>query len=84
MANLYTSDLEVPVDNLVDLEISQVDLTSVRTEVTHYTSGDSLIGVIVPPTVYVENNIQDITHIRVYLAEGQVAAGEKIKIKLDD
>ena len=89
MANLYTSGLETPVDNLVELLIDQIDMSSaqISLSVDKYSAAEELIGAIVPPTSYVENGgfpeEGTKTRIRVYLSDGQVAAGEKVKIKVD-
>jgi hypothetical protein len=87
MANLYTSGLIAPSANPVDFEIDQLDLSAqVKLEVSKFSAQDELIGVIVPPTTYVENGgcTAGKTRIRVFLEDGQVAAGEKIQVKLDN
>lgn len=84
MANLHTSALVEPVEDLVDLVISQVALDQITVTVDRYSAGDEFIENIIPPTVYVENDVENETHIRVYLNAAQVAAGEKIQVKLDN
>jgi len=89
MINLYTSDLETPVDNLVELLIDQIDMSSVQVSmsVEKYSAAEELIGAIVPPTSYVENGgfaqSDTKTRIRVFLADGQVSGNETVKIKID-
>jgi hypothetical protein len=86
MANLFTSDLLVPAANPVEILINRVVIEQSKLEVSKYSAQDELVGVIVPPTTYVENGgcAEDKTRIRVFLAEGQVASGEKIQVKLDN
>lgn len=85
MANLYTSDLIVPSSDPVEILIAEVALTpSISLEVNKFTSGDQLIGTIIPPVSYVENCIENQTRIRVFLSSGQVEAGEKIQVKLNN
>jgi hypothetical protein len=87
MANLFTSALlEVSV-NPVEILIDRVAIDGqVKLEVSKFSAADELIGVIAPPTTYVENGgcAENKTRIRVFLDEGQVAAGEKIQVKLDN
>lgn len=89
MTNLYTSNLEIPVDNLVELLINQIDMSIVQINlsVDKYSEAEELIGTITPPTSYVENGgfpeSDTKTRVRVYLSDGQVSGGEKIKIKID-
>ena len=89
MANLYTSGLEAPSNNLVELLIDQIDMSSaqVTLSVEKYSAAQELIGVITPPTSYVENGgfpeEGTKTRIRVYLADGQVTGSETVKIKID-
>ncbi len=84
MANLYTSELLTVSTDPVEILIDRVPIDSqVKLEVSKFSAQDQLIGVINPPTTYVENCIDTKTRIRVYLSEGQVAAGEKIQVKLD-
>ena len=85
MAILYTSGLEIPSNNLVDLEIARIELGPViRTVVSKYSAIDAFIEDITPVTVYVENSIENKTHIRVYLSEGQLVSGEKLKIEINN
>lgn len=87
MANLYTSALLEVSANPVEILINRVALDSqIKLEVSKFSAADELIGVIIPPTTYVENGgcAEDKTRIRVFLDEGQVAAGEKIQVKLDN
>jgi len=85
MANLFTSDLVVPESDPVEFLIDRVDIfeNKVSLVVEKYTAGDEFVANLVPPTTYVENCIEDKTRIRVFLAAGQVAAGEKICVKLN-
>jgi len=83
MTILYTSELEIPSDNLVSLIINQITLDpNIKVEVNKWSSSDEYIEDIIPRMSYIENNIENKTHIRVYLSEGQVLSGEKIKINL--
>jgi len=85
MANLYTSALVEPVSDLVDIQFAEIDISTLhKITVSKYSASDTFISVINPPTSYVENDDQVNTHIRVYLNTGQVAAGEKVKIELDE
>jgi|WetSurMetagenome_2_1015567.scaffolds.fasta_scaffold1189843_2 hypothetical protein len=87
MANLFTSELIQPTENPVEILINRVSLDAqVKLEVSKFSALDELVEVIIPPTTYVENGgcPEDKTRIRVFLTEGQVAAGEKIQVKLDN
>jgi hypothetical protein len=87
MANLYTSALLQPSENLVEILIDRITMDAqIKLEVSKFSAQDELIEVIIPPTTYVENGgcPEDKTRVRVYLNEGQVAAGEKLQIKLDN
>ena len=86
MANLFTSALLEVSANPVEILINRVALDAqVSLEVSKFSAVDELIGAIVPPTTYVENGgcAEDKTRIRVFLADGQVASGEKIQVKLN-
>ena len=84
MANLYTSELLTVSTDPVEILIDRVALDpQIRLEVSKFSAQDELIAVINPPTTYVENCVDTKTRIRVFLSEGQVAAGEKIQVKLD-
>ena len=85
MANLYTSQLMEVSSNPVEILIDRVDISAqVRLEVSKFSANEEPLGVIIPPTTYVENCVENKTRIRVFLDEGQVAAGEKIQVKLDN
>jgi hypothetical protein len=85
MANLFTSQLMEVSENPVEILIDRVSIDAqVKLEVSKFSADDELVGVMVPPTTYVENCVDAKTRIRVYLDEGQVAAGEKIQVKLDN
>jgi len=85
MANLYTSGLVEPVADLVDFDTAELAIDHlIKVTVSRYSSSDVYIEDIVPQTVRVENSIVDKTRIRVYLNPGQIAAGEKIKVVIDD
>jgi len=74
-------------ENPVEILINRVSIDAqVKLEVSKFSASDELVGVVVPPTTYVENGgcAEDKTRIRVFLNEGQVAAGEKIQVKLDN
>jgi hypothetical protein len=86
MATVYTSALIAPVDGLVDVEIDQINVQNrLALEVSRYSAQEELVGVIVPPTTYIENGgcAEGKTRVRVYLAEGQLQSGEKIQFKID-
>ena len=84
MSNLYTSELLTVSTDPVEILIDRVALDpQIRLEVSKFSAQDQLIGVINPPTTYVENCVDTKTRIRVYLNVDQVAAGEKIQVKLD-
>ena len=86
MTNLYTSTLVDPVDNVVDLQVTEIPLASIaqaQLTVFKYSAEEVYISDIVPPTAYLENDDGSNTHIRVYFGEGQVDAGEKIKVEID-
>lgn len=89
MANLHTSSLETPVDNLVELLIDTIDMSNLDIEVLvdKYSAGDALIGAITPSVSYIENGgfpeEGSKTRVRVYFEEGQVTAGEKVEIKIN-
>jgi len=85
MADLYVSDLIVPEADPVEIQIDRVSLDAqVALEVTKYSSSDELLGTLVPPTTYVENSIEGKTRIRVFLGAGQVASGEKLRVRLSN
>jgi len=85
MANLYTSALVEPVDDLVELTISEISLSGTPSlTISKYSAAEAFIAVITPQIAYVENDDGSNTHIRVYFAGGQVAAGEKIKVEIDN
>ena len=89
MANIYTSGFETPVDGLVEILIDQISMSNTLTlSVDKYSAAEALIGPIVPRTRYLENGgfpqEGTKTRIRVYLADGQVSGGEKIKVKIDE
>lgn len=87
MSNLYISSLIQPTENSVDIEINRISLSErLLLTVEKYSTQGELIGTIIPPTTYVENGgcPEDKTRIRVFLNDGQVGVGEKIKIKLDN
>ena len=87
MTNLYTSTLVDPVDNVVDLQVTEIPLASIaqaQLTISKYTAGESFIEIINPPTAYVENDDGSNTHFRVYFNDGQVSAGEKVKVELDN
>ena len=88
MANVYTSALEVPSDDFLELLVDRFDIPMKGDVlIEHYTAANALVGVIVPPEVLVENGgfaeEGTKTRIRVYLAADQVPVGEKIKISID-
>ena len=87
MANLYTSDLETPVDGLVDILIPNQTLgPTVTLTVSKFSALDEYIEDIIPPKAYVENGgcPAENTRIRVYIESGQLEAGEQIQISLDE
>jgi hypothetical protein len=87
MANLFTSELLSVTENQVDILIDRVTIDAqIKLEVSKFSASDELIGSLVPTTTYVENGgcPEDKTRIRVFLAEGQLGAGEKIQIKLEN
>lgn len=87
MANLFTSELIQPENNLVELLIDRISLdSSVALEVFKYSNTDTLLGKIVPPTTYVENGgcPEDKTRIRVFLSENQLEQGEKVQLQINN
>jgi hypothetical protein len=85
MTNLYTSAIMEVASDPVEILIDRVEIAAqIKLEVSKFSASDELVGVIVPPTTYVENCVDTKTRIRVFLNEGQVAAGEKIQVKLDN
>ena len=85
MADLYVSDLIVPVEDPVEIIIDRVSLEDrVALEVSKYSAQDQFVEKLIPPVTYVENSIEDKTRIRVFLKEGQLANGEKIQVKLSN
>ena len=84
MTNLYTSELLTVSTDPVEILINRIDIgVNMNLEVSKFSAQDELVGVINPPATYVENCVDTKTRIRVFLSEGQVAAGEKIQVKLD-
>lgn len=84
MTNLYTSELLTVTVDPVEILIDRVTLDrQVRLEVSKFSAQDELIEVITPPVSYVENCVDTKTRIRVFLNEGQIAAGEKLQVKLE-
>jgi hypothetical protein len=86
MSNLYTSELLTVATDPVEILIDRITIDAQnKFEVSKFSAQNELIGVIIPPIAYIENGgcAEDKTRIRVYLSEGQVAAGEKIQVKLD-
>lgn len=85
-SNLFTSSITQPIDNLLEILIDRISLVPIfEIEVFKYSENDVLIGLITPSMSDIDNAgcPEDKTRIRVFLNEGQVAAGEKLQIKLN-
>lgn len=85
MANLYTSNLEIPVDNFVTLEIDEIDIGDmIFLKVLKYSSEDILQGEIVAKEIKLNNETELKTNISIELFAGSLQAGEKIQLEVNN
>lgn len=82
-ATLYTSNLINITNNQAEILIDRISISLFTfLELSKYSAQDEFIETIIPPTTYIENNVENKTRLRVFLNSGQVLSEEKIQIKL--
>lgn len=86
MANIYTSDFLIPDNNLVEIEITQINLSNIKLEVKKYSASNELIGNVNPSISYIENGgcSEGKTRVRLYFNDSQVNINEKVKFAVDN